>query len=75
MSSRQLRRWCPMEPAALARLDRAYERMQLSARGADRVVKVARTIADLEGAEVITAAHLAESLSYRDRRGERRGPE
>ncbi len=47
--------------------------MHLSARAADRIVKVARTIADLEGAETITAAHVAESLSYRDRSGERRG--
>ena len=47
--------------------------MRLSARAADRVVKVARTIADLEGAEIITVAHLSESLSYRDRNGEHRG--
>jgi magnesium chelatase family protein len=70
MSSRQLRRFCPLEPAASAKLDRAYDRMHLSARAADRVVKVARTIADLAGADTITAEHLGESLGYRDRRGE-----
>jgi magnesium chelatase family protein len=73
MSRRHLRRYCRLERAAMTKLDRAYDRMYLSARAADRVVKVARTIADLEGAESISAAHLAESLSYRDRDGERRG--
>jgi magnesium chelatase family protein len=70
MSSRQLRRFCPLDPQAAAKLDRAYDRMHLSARAADRVVKVARTIADLAGADLITAEHIGESLEYRDRRGE-----
>jgi magnesium chelatase family protein len=73
MSSRQLRRFCLLEPAAAAKLDLAYDRMRLSARGADRVVKVARTIADLAGADVISAEHIGESLGYRDRRGEPNG--
>ena len=73
MTSRHLRRYCRLEPAATVKLDRAYDQMRLSARAADRVVKVARTIADLAGAEVISAVHLAESLSYRDRGGERGG--
>ena len=73
MSSRHLRRFCHMEPAATARLDAAYDTMRLSARAADRVVKVARTIADLDGAGSITVEHLAESLAYRDRGGERAG--
>lgn len=66
MTSRQLRRFCRLDAKSIAKLDRAYETLHLSARGADRVVKVARTIADLEGAPQITAAHIAESLSYRD---------
>ena len=73
MTARHLRRYCRLEAAAIAKLDRAYDRMRLSARAADRVVKVARTIADLEGADIISVAHLGESLSYRDRSGERRG--
>jgi magnesium chelatase family protein len=66
MTARLLRRFCRMEPAATVQLDRAYDRLRLSARGADRVVKVARTIADLEGSERITAEHVKESLGYRE---------
>ena len=67
MTARQVRRLCDMEGAAVACLDRAYERLRLSARACDRIVKVARTIADLAGEERICVAHVAESLSYRVR--------
>lgn len=50
-------------------LERAVARLGLSARAYDRVRRVARTIADLEGAAAISAAHLAEALGYRDARG------
>ena len=43
----------------------ASERLQLSARGFHRVLKLARTIADLDGAEIVASHHLAEALSYR----------
>lgn len=67
MTPRQVRRVCRLDSGALTMLDRAYTRLRLSARACDRVVKVAQTIADLEGSETIDAAHLAESLSYRPR--------
>ena len=44
----------------------AFERMGLTARSHDRVLRLARTIADLEGAEHISAAHLAEAVQYRN---------
>jgi len=67
MAARDVRRLCTVERDGIVLLDRAYDRLRLSARGCDRVVKVARTIADLEGAETITGRHIAESLSYRVR--------
>jgi magnesium chelatase family protein len=71
MTARHLRRLCRLEPAAVTVLDRAYDRFHLSARGADRAVKVARTIADLAGAKDISAEHVQESLNYRMMGGQR----
>ena len=60
-----LRKVCLLEPEASALMRGAFSRMGLSARAYDRVLKVARTIADLAGAQRISAAHLAEALQYR----------
>jgi len=56
-----------MEPAAAELVKRAVERLNLSARAFHRVLKVARTIADLAGSPTIAAAHMAESIQYRAR--------
>lgn len=53
------------DPAGLSLLRDAAERLKLSARGYHRVLKLARTLADLDGAPAISRAHLAEALSYR----------
>ncbi len=53
------------EPAGRALLCRAAERLRLSARGYHRVLRVARTLADLEGALIVARRHIAEALSYR----------
>lgn len=65
MNARMLRTHCPLDAAAATLLERAMERLGLSARAYDRIVKVARTIADLAGAERIAAAHVAEAINYR----------
>jgi len=67
MTPRQVRHLCRLSADAVELLDRAYQRLRLSARACDRVVKVAQTIADLESAACIAPQHVAESLSYRVR--------
>ncbi len=70
LSAEELRRHCPIDGPAQHLLDAAFERLGLSARALSRVLKVARTIADLEGAEKIGPQHVAEAIQYRalDRR-------
>lgn len=65
MSPKMLREYCPLDGRTRALLEKAMERLNLSARAYDRIIKVARTIADLEGAENIGAAHISEAITYR----------
>jgi len=65
MSGRQTRRFCAPPPEAERLLGQAISRLGLSARGHDRVLKVARTIADLAGAECLAPEHCAEAIQYR----------
>ncbi|MBI4392137.1 MAG: YifB family Mg chelatase-like AAA ATPase [candidate division NC10 bacterium] len=65
MTGRRLRRHCPVDGAGARLLEQAVTRLGLSARAYDRVLKVARTIADLEGAPAIGPPHLAEAIQYR----------
>lgn len=65
MTPRQLRRLCPPPAEGERLLAAAMARLGLSARGHDRVVRMARTIADLEDADALRAEHLAEAIQYR----------
>ena len=56
---------CRMEPEAESMLEAAFARLGLTARAYDRIVRVARTIADLDGADTIAAGHVAEAIQYR----------
>ncbi|MBU6158458.1 MAG: YifB family Mg chelatase-like AAA ATPase [Bacteroidetes bacterium] len=71
MNSRLLREICLIDPTGQQLLKTAMERLNLSARAYDRILKVSRTIADLAQAEHIEPAHLAEAINYRslDREG------
>lgn len=65
MSSKQLKAICKVDAASHEMLKKAMERLNLSARAYDRILKVSRTIADLEGEKNILNAHLAEAIQYR----------
>ena len=71
MNVRQIRAYCPLDKSGKELLGNAMKRLKLSARAYDRVIKVARSIADLEGDEAIAERHLAEAIQYRslDREG------
>ncbi len=65
MQTSQIRAYCELTPDCERLLERAITQQGLSARAHDRILKVARTIADLEGATQIDARHIAEAIQYR----------
>lgn len=65
MSNKQLRTYCQINEPGMQLLKTAMNKLDLSARAYDRIIKVARTIADLDGAEHIETQHLAEAIQYR----------
>jgi magnesium chelatase family protein len=65
MTSRDLRRHCRLSDAAESVLRQAVTRLGLSARAYHRILKIARTIADLAGAAELTTAHVSEAVQYR----------
>ncbi len=71
MNTKQIRAYCNLDDASKSLLKNAMERLNLSARAYDRILKVARTIADLDNAGALQPAYLAEAIQYRslDREG------
>src|SRR5699024_9194794 len=65
MGSQLLKKICKIDPAGQNLLKTAMERLQLSARAYDRILKVSRTIADIEDSEEIKPEYLAEAINYR----------
>jgi len=65
MSSRHLRRFCQIGDDSRGLMEQAIDKLGLSARAYTRILKIARTIADLEGLEAIGAEHVSEAIQYR----------
>lgn len=67
MSAKDIRKYCTLDDASLTLLKRAITQLHLSARSFHRIVKLARTLADLEGAPDIAQHHISEAIQYRPR--------
>lgn len=65
MPSRLIRKQCALDESGERTLEMAVRKMSLSARAHDRILKVARTIADLDRSDHVSAKHLAEAVQYR----------
>lgn len=65
MESRHIRKYCELNEDCQGLLKNAIEKLGLSARAYDRILKVARTVADIEGKEFIESAHISEAIQYR----------
>lgn len=70
MHTAEVRKFCALDDAGRSLMKSAVNQMKLSARAYHRILKLARTIADLAGAESITPSHLAEALQYRPKLNE-----
>lgn len=66
MGREEIEKFCMLDDESQKILDKAYKRFNMSARGYMKVLKVARTIADLEGAENIGKSHVIEAINYRN---------
>ena len=65
MGPEEMRRYCALSDDCAALMKQAFDSMGLTARSYDRILKVARTVADLDGSEMIQMQHLAEAIQYR----------
>ena len=65
MNSQMIRNFCVLDDRSEALMRKAFEKLSLSARSYTRILKIARTIADLAGSENITVSHVSEALTYR----------
>ncbi len=67
MTNEHIRKWCVLDDATRSMLSQAVDRYRLSARSYMRILKVSRTIADLDASDTVTLGHVLEALQYRPR--------
>ncbi|MEA4968180.1 MAG: magnesium chelatase, partial [Bacteroidaceae bacterium] len=65
MGPKEIKKYCILDDKAGTLLKNAIEKLGFSARAYDRILKVARTISDLESSDIISSAHIAEAIKYR----------
>lgn len=65
LANRWIEQYCPLDDAAKALLGQAAEKMNISARGYHKIIRLGRTIADLDHVDIITKAAISEALQYR----------
>ena len=65
MKGRQIKKYCKVEKDGLKLLENAYRNLALSTRAYNKILKISRTIADMEGTENISEKHIAEAIQYR----------
>ena len=65
MNSAMVKKFCKLDAQCENVLESAFQKLKLTARAHDRILKVARTIADLDGSENIEMCHLVEAINYR----------
>jgi magnesium chelatase family protein len=66
MNSRQVNKYCQLGAKEKLLMEKAFNSFNMTARGYEKILKTARTIADLEGEENIAVSHLSEAISYRN---------
>jgi magnesium chelatase family protein len=65
MGPKDIRKYCALDAPATRLLEKSVEQLGLSARGYHRILKIARTIADMDGSESLQTSHVAEAVQYR----------